>query len=402
MDPSYAVAVPVSDGGRGAWRPPAVPCKLRAATAVLKRLGEGGIGARLGNQLFLVATTLAFAQDQGRAAIFVASHSMRPYLQTVYGSLLGSFWRLSPDVELGEPWGSEELVDSGAGSVGPRLAGPVNASLGACVVALNGYFQDPRLFDHHRQAIGESLWHRPFAEDVARRWSRLVGGAGTGPAVAVHVRRGDFVRGGRWLGDAYFRRALVELQRRLGSPGMCVFFSDDPAFVTELAPKLCPESRRIIVDEPEDAALYLLASCCSALVISNSSFSWWAAYLAGARRWALPPLVVAPRYVGRHANACTWSEQECAARKDQCLEEWDVLRRHSFEWLVIEDFVPPSCPAKAPKPGDPACWLEGFSWDTCCLPEVWGDNGNADCFPVGSGFSFQRCCTNTSAHANDA
>lgn len=369
------------------------PCESRLATAVFKRIGAGGVGARLGNQLFLVATTLAVAKDQGRSAVFVLNHSMRPYLRTVYGGLIGTLWRVHADVELGEPWGLPPPV---AGQ--PPLIENLNRSHEACAISLNGYFQDPRHFHHHRQHVADTLWYPPFAEEVAATAAHWLDDTSS-LRVAVHVRRGDYANTSHWLGEDYFHAALARVWSADGGKShrwTCVFFSDDVDFVRDLAPRLCP-GKHVIVDEPaEDTALYLMATCCMALVISNSSFSWWAAYLAGARRWAPSArLVVAPRYFGRRAKACTWPDSECMARKDECLVDWRVVNVLDLpNWVLVDDFLPPTCPVQeeAIQAGDPACWTAGFSWDMCCPTGVWGPTGNSECFPAGADFTFDRCC----------
>eukprot|EP00747_Dinoflagellata_sp_TGD_P223032 gnl/TRDRNA2_/TRDRNA2_94679_c1_seq1.p1 gnl/TRDRNA2_/TRDRNA2_94679_c1~~gnl/TRDRNA2_/TRDRNA2_94679_c1_seq1.p1 ORF type:complete len:318 (+),score=58.29 gnl/TRDRNA2_/TRDRNA2_94679_c1_seq1:66-1019(+) len=308
---------------------------------------------------------------------------------------------MTPDVVIGEPQGD---------AVGMRL----NASTDACVVATTGYFQDPRYFHHRRHHVASALWNPVFAEQVAKKLAQWLP-TGAQLTVAVHIRRGDFAGSHMWLGEAYFKAALERVWKSVPTSAAedwtCLFFSDDTDYLKDLAVQLCP-GRHVIVNEPaEDVAFYLLAMCCVALVISNSSFSWWAAYLAGARQWGPPAgLVVAPRISGRRKEACRWSEAECTARASECVTEWLVLSKFIPPgWLVlgIDDFVPPRCPVQASllQDGDPACWKGGFSWELCCDPGVWGVVGNEACFPGSSPFTHARCCRTralTSEEQDDA
>lgn len=115
----------------------------------------------------------------------------------------------------------------------------------------------------------ESAMHRQLADAMAG-----------GDSVAVHVRRGDFMERGRFVGMDYYRRAISEMNQRLTAPRF-YFFSDEPDWcrhhLSDLAvnPVFVEGSRG-----PQSFRDLHLMSLCRHHIIANSSFSWWGAWLA--------------------------------------------------------------------------------------------------------------------------
>jgi hypothetical protein len=115
-------------------------------------------------------------------------------------------------------------------------------------------------------------------------------------AVAVHVRRGDYV-GNRDASlfhgvcpPAYYQAALAWIRERQPSARFAVF-SDDPGWARENVAR--DGAARLIEADPAHSAhedFYLLG-CCAHFIIANSSFSWWPAWLSRSPG----RLVVAPR-----------------------------------------------------------------------------------------------------------
>lgn len=81
-------------------------------------------------------------------------------------------------------------------------------------------------------------------------------------AIAVHVRRGDYVNLGYAMSDDYYTRAVDLMTSKVGPLPVRVF-SDDPSIGTGESP---------------EADLIAMAAC-RHHVISNSTFSWWGAFL---------------------------------------------------------------------------------------------------------------------------
>lgn len=108
-------------------------------------------------------------------------------------------------------------------------------------------------------------------------------------SIAVHVRRGDYVRlGMAMLGEEYYRTAIEKIVASSGKDEAKVFFfSDDIDWVrNNLAPKLpiyiqwcCVEVNDI---EAGHFDLFLISQC-DHQVSSNSSFGYWGGLLNESR-----------------------------------------------------------------------------------------------------------------------
>lgn len=120
-----------------------------------------------------------------------------------------------------------------------------------------------------------------FREPPSDRNAELLREIADGPAVAVHVRRGDYVStsyGSNLLGAcgvAYYERAWAHVP----SDARYFVFSDDPEWA---AANLKPPGPTRVIDHNQGAASIedlRLMSACRHFIIANSTFSWWGAWL---------------------------------------------------------------------------------------------------------------------------
>jgi hypothetical protein len=140
-------------------------------------------------------------------------------------------------------------------------------------------------------------WFEPVAQDIAAALlaarDALPGAAEMrarfGEALGIHVRRGDYVGSGvfRPLDGPYIVRAL----EAMGHEGKLAVFSDDPAWCRE-QPAL---EGADLVRMPSDVEDFFALSFCRHFILSPSSFSWWAAWLAEKSRPAGECRILAPR-----------------------------------------------------------------------------------------------------------
>lgn len=118
--------------------------------------------------------------------------------------------------------------------------------------------------------------------------------------IIVHLRRGDYRRRDVPLGMLdfeYFRKALRVLDSYISSPVWV--FSDEPNQAEELAAQVGKRGRAMVPPGESDAGeSFALMSLGGAHIISNSSFSYWAAFLARSSR-----LVIYPRPWFQHTDS---------------------------------------------------------------------------------------------------
>lgn len=174
---------------------------------------------------------------------------------------------------------------------------------------LDGYWQSAGYFDSARDALlAELTLLQPPEGENAAMLARIEGSA----AVAVHVRRGDYVSDPRALAHHglcsldYYRDAFAYVQQHIPEARPFVFSDDMQWARAQLGdwPGVC------FVDHNDDAQQDLqLMRHCRHFIIANSSFSWWGAWLAqGADK-----IVVAPR---------RWFADPAADEGDLVPAEW--------------------------------------------------------------------------------
>ena len=137
------------------------------------------------------------------------------------------------------------------------------------------------------------------------------------PSVAIHVRRGDYVTDPvatkrHLICDAqWYEGAWDYIRAKIGG-GHAFVFSDDPAWVRKTL-KLDGDVTIVENSNGEEPWMDMARmSLCNHFVISNSSYSWWAAYLSNPR----DKTVVAPKY---------WFNGVLTADIKICPDDWILL-----------------------------------------------------------------------------
>jgi hypothetical protein len=247
----------------------------------------------LGNQLFQYAAARSMALDTGAELLLDTSSfptdpqrrryalerfPLRATRRDLHGWRAGvaaapGLWRLLRATG-GTPrvGGTRFLFD--------RLRGEDHRLRGAAAeTVLIGYWQDEAHFARHAQTLRREL--DPSA-NFAPSTRSLGDDLSATCTLGVHVRRGDFARPDSPHGSAskaYFRAAYRTVSAA-AAIDRTVVFSDDPAWASDALPA---EARAEVVprdpDRGDDEDLWLLSRC-RHVVTSNSSWSWWAAWLA--------------------------------------------------------------------------------------------------------------------------
>lgn len=156
-------------------------------------------------------------------------------------------------------------------------------------IRLTGYFQSEKFFD-------KDFVHNLFAidPDTLSYINSKYGSLFNEEIISIHVRRGDYL--GRPQRQPvcslrYFKNAISYL----GKDKKYLVLSDDIEWC-----KTKFKGKNFIFSEKESAIVDLyLQSMCSHNIISNSSFSWWGAWLNGHPS----KIVIAPKqWYGKHLS----------------------------------------------------------------------------------------------------
>jgi hypothetical protein len=208
-----------------------------------------------------------------------------------------------------------------------RLPVPYRAETGAdfnpAVLAsrpgthLWGYFASWRYFPTVADSVRRRILDSPKLSEWATEAAAEAQDQG---AIALHVRRGDYLTLVSTYGHVsadYYARGLDTL-RRLGHEGPVWLFSDEPAGARNFLDGVHVD--RVIEPPGETTSLdsMVAMSGAQALVIANSTYSWWAAFLRQDERRP----VIAPRPM--------WASRSMPAPRDVLLPRWLTVDSRSF------------------------------------------------------------------------
>jgi len=137
--------------------------------------------------------------------------------------------------------------------------------------AIDGYFQSEKYFTEIREDLLQ--FFKPPAETEAiieKKYGHLLNGR----TISLHVRRGDYVN----LSNLYNILNVDYYKNSIDSVGdyeNCLVFADDIAWCKE---NFCFKNCFFVENEKDYIEMFLMSKC-DVNIISNSSFSWWGAWL---------------------------------------------------------------------------------------------------------------------------
>jgi hypothetical protein len=275
----------------------------RTREKFITALVQGGVG----NQLFIYAAARALACRTGRTLRFDIHTG---YSRDDYGRSfrLGEFPGICESIAVSDPLPAR-YVDKARGalvrSTEKRLPLPLrnyyrerrsaDASQLAGIrsirrnLVLVGYWQDESYFSDHADTLRRQLMPpAPSAPSTLRLGQKLREGG----FVMVHVRRQRYPYR---LCPAYYHQALRSVRRHIDNPPICVFGDDLDWAQHQIdfgdADVWWMKGHRDLDD------LWLMAQC-SHGIISNSSFSWWGAWLGDSGHPASERIICAPENFG--------------------------------------------------------------------------------------------------------
>lgn len=234
----------------------------------LIQVPDGRIAAkafgRLGNQMFNAATALTYARRTGRRFVgLTKSKAKQDYPEYLLKTVLKKLNWLE----------DSELKDFYRLEHGPWLCnGFPNTDIKD--IWLDDFFQDVRCID---KDIAYSLFSP--SDEVLQRIHDMYGDLSD--TVAVNVRRGDYLNIPQF--NVLSKGEIEYMMKEFFPNSKFIFISDDikwcmDNFSNNSNIRFSETSSGISTPEKAEMDLYT-QTVCKANIISNSTFSWWGAYL---------------------------------------------------------------------------------------------------------------------------
>lgn len=144
-----------------------------------------------------------------------------------------------------------------------------------------GYWMSPSYFDFCRDEMLKVFCFSEFDTEDNQKLASLLA---SDNSVTIHIRRGDYV-GAESFKDictlSYYRNAIAEARKQIETPVFFVFSNDQEWCKENLKDEFGDSDVYYVANNKgqesyRDMQLMSLARC---NILSNSSFSWWGAYL---------------------------------------------------------------------------------------------------------------------------
>ncbi len=239
----------------------------------------------LGNQLFQIATGLAYSQQYGKTLQLVPSDQYRKtyYWNTILSTLKSSVKHDFTQLDNIPVYTFREISYKKI----PECEGDI---------ILDGYFQSSKYFSPKCLRQDSVLAQRAgFAGDLLldliQLPTNIILPTIKKNTVIVHARRGDYLSEQNAkihgpLPPTYYQLAIDIMKMQLDHPEF-ILVSDDNSFWLNDQMAFLRDEKTTIFNGDEIETLTLMSKCQN-IIIANSTFSWWGAYLAQANNVIAP------------------------------------------------------------------------------------------------------------------
>lgn len=156
-------------------------------------------------------------------------------------------------------------------------------TINAEMIYADGYYQSEKYFADHREAL---LRQFVPAYEPEEEFSQALDEVKATLSVAVHVRRGDFIKGANdpnpnhyLLGEQYYHNALRYMSEKLPADTVYYWFSDDMDWVKTCFGEKANYKFISLHTGNGDIDEMQVMKHCRHIIAANSTFSWWGAWL---------------------------------------------------------------------------------------------------------------------------
>lgn len=233
------------------------------------------VSGGLGNQMFQIATCFAASKESGRR-MMIARTKTEDGRPLYWDSALRNFSYFLVDT-----FPLNTRIWNQPGNNAQTYAPiPKSGSL-----RLEGYFQSPKYFASPTIAAQLRALFAPSADVLARMRTKYGALLARPNVVVVHSRQGDYKKSAHHIAfhnpmkpeDHLRALALVDMK-----DPYYLFVCEEPDYWKPVVAALgLRDDSYCVLDEPDEILTLALLQQFKTFVIANSTFSWWAAWLAG-------------------------------------------------------------------------------------------------------------------------
>ena len=213
---------------------------------------------RLGNILFMIAAALHLDND---VRVFCSNDKYLKYVSKLIDILQIPVTLENPSAHINHKWKHYQ----------PTIYKPIDCISQGGVVLMDGYFQSYRYFNK-AEVFNWFKCPSNIEKEIKNKFGNILSSYET---VCVHVRRGDYLKLPErfpFVGKKYIHRAMRLFKNHKVA---YIFTSDDIAWCKK---NFFGDNIFYSENNTEYFDLFL-ATKCTHNIMSNSTFSWWGAYL---------------------------------------------------------------------------------------------------------------------------
>jgi len=152
---------------------------------------------------------------------------------------------------------------------------------------LHGYFQSEKYFAEHKEDIKQLF---TFPEETKLKISKTLDALKLKTClyhrvVGIHVRRGDYLQHFNIHPTCtieYYKEAISKFRNSI-----FIVATDTPLWVKQ---NLCSDNV-VLCNSPNELEDMYMLSQCDDIIISNSTFAWWGAYLGKTKEQVIAPKI---------------------------------------------------------------------------------------------------------------
>ena len=240
----------------------------------------------LGNQLFQIYTTIAYAYNTNSRFFFLNIKELKSSVTnryTYWNTFLSSLKPYLLDPELINK--DNIIIIKEKEFIYNTLPLALSETK---IMMLQGYYQSSKYFDIYFQTINRLLQFDSLKVQLTNKYSSLIN---EDKPISMHFRLGDYKKLPEHyviLSVDYYRAALNCILEKNNLEKTVLYFCEDQDLedVNEIITKLKTEFSSLEFKradpELEDWEQLILMSLCQNNIIANSTFSWWGAYFNNA------------------------------------------------------------------------------------------------------------------------